>query len=278
MPNAPPKLHAIAAKTYLGVKNYDLAEEEALKAIEKSKPDNLWYQVACLAYVRSRHNQKDYKGMQQYYDAITHESLKPYLLEFGHEYYYRLGYAYFFSHEFDLSRKYLNIALAIKPSYDAARIYLNQVENKRADKSQAIQDLQEKITQLQEAGKNKEPLHYEHLAMLYLHEAHYDKALAYADSCLQIEPQNNEVKYLKAITYTKMDEQKEAVALLKHLISTAKSSEFESRTKYYFQLGRLYVKANQIKEAKEAFRKAEVGFFADAARLEMQNLSSTNQP
>ncbi|MCC5944139.1 MAG: tetratricopeptide repeat protein [Bernardetiaceae bacterium] len=272
MPNAPPKLHAIAAKTYFGVGKYDLAEDEAMKAINKAKPENIWYQVACLAYVRSRHAQQDYEGMQKYYDAITHETLKGHLLEFGHEYYYRLGYAYFYSYEFDLSRIYLKRALAIKPEYNAARVYLNHVENKGTDKSDAIKDTQQKIQKRHDEKKANDALDYENLTMMFLHQSQYDKALAYADSCLRLEPKNSEVKYLKAITYAKMDEKPEAIALLKELIANAKSSEFESRTKYYFQLGRLYTKSNQKAKALEAFRKAEVGFFADAARREMSYL------
>lgn len=278
-----PKVLAAEAKLLYKNKSYDKAKEtaeQALKMLDKGADKRGEYENLYFVYVMSGIMLKNYSAVSRYVDSIKSENYLKEYAKVGHEYYYSLGYAYFFSYELEKSLEFLNIALAIKPDYNAARIFLNQVENKNAPKLWAIEATKLKLVEKMAESNSRleQGDYYNNLARLYLHEKKYQLAARAADSCLNILPNNLEAWYLKGISEYKQNNNDEAIDDLETLIQKAvvQKANPVSMARYYFMLGLAY-KRIESKKTESAFQKAKFDIYENAALYEIRKMQEKRQ-
>ena len=175
-------------------------------------------------------------------------------------------------YDFDKSVRYLRTALTIKPDYSSAQVFLNKVEDQNTDKSNAIYHIRKKIEFSEHLSHDA--AYYYDLTRLFVYEKRYNEAIKVADSCLQLEPNRQEVYFLEAIANYKTIRDKEGIAIIQKALTKFPKLENEDRSKYYFLLGLLYKRIKNYGEAKKAFEQAKRGIFEDAAHWELKSVTS----
>jgi tetratricopeptide (TPR) repeat protein len=280
---AHPRIMAAEAKLLYKKKNYNAARElsdNALKMIEKSNDKKSDYEDLYFVNVMSNIYSKNYAGASRFADSLkTEEFLKEYE-KVGHSYFYSLGYAYFFSYELEKSLHFLNIALQIKPDFNTARVFLNQIENKNAPKLWAIEATKLKLVEkmAETNSRHEQGDYYNNLARLYLHEKKYPLAARSADSCLNILPDNLEAWYLKGISEYKQNNNDEAIDDLETLVQKAQIAKVNpvKMARYCFMLALAYKRIESPKTA-ATFRRAKYDIYENAAEYEISALGEQRQ-
>ncbi len=248
--------------------DYSTAQELTKAILEKTNSNAYPIQKAAFIYTSCAFRLQDMEAMTTYYARVKDEKLKTELENTAPQYYYNLGYVYFFLYDFDKSLRYLKTALIIKPDYSPAQIFLNQVEARKDDKSDVINFLRRKV----EHSKEKNAAYYADLTRLYVHEQRYNEAIKVADSCLMLEPNKHEIYFLEALSNYKTVRDKEGIVVMEKALKKFPKLENEDRSKYYFLLGLCYKRIKNYGEAKKAFEEAERGIFKDAANWELKSI------
>lgn len=251
---------------------YEEAQKLTKTILEKSNSNSNPYpiQKAAFIYTSCAFRLQDLDAMTTYYVRIKDEKLREELENTAPQYYYNLGYVYFFMYDFDKSLRYLQTALIIKPDYSPAQIFINQVEARKDDKSDVINFLRRKV----EFSKEKNAEYYADLTRLYVHEKSYNEAIKVADSCLKLEPNRHEVYFLAALSNYKTVRDKEGIVVLTELFKKFPKLKNDDRSKYYFLLGLFYKRMKNYGEAKKAFEQAKRDIFEDAASWELKTVNS----
>ena len=251
---------------------YEEAQKLTKTILEKSSSNAYPMQKAAFIYTSCAFRLQDFDGMTTYYARIKDEKLKSELENTAPQYYYNLGYAYFFVYDFDKSIRYLRTALTIKPDYSPAQVFLNKVEDQNTDKSEAIYHIRKKIEFSEHLSHDAS--YYYDLTRLFVYEKSYNEAIKVADSCLQLEPNRQEVYFLEAIANYKTVRDKEGILIIKNAFTQFPNLDNETRSKYYFLLGLFYKRTKNYGEAKKAFEQAKRGIFEDAAQWELKSVTS----
>lgn len=268
--NIPPPVALALANILYQNAEYEDAQKLTKSILEKTSANGYPIQKAAFIYTSCAFRLQDFDGMTTYYARIKDEQLKTELENTAPQYYYNLGYAYFFVYDFDKSVRYLRTALTIKPDYSSAQVFLNKVEDQNADKSDAIYHIRKKIEFSEHLSHDA--AYYYDLTRLYVYEKRYNEAIKVADSCLQLEPNRQEVYFLEAIANYKTIRDKEGIQILQKALTKFPKLANEDRSKYYFLLGLLYKRIKNYGEAGKAFEQAKRGIFEDAAEWELSKL------
>lgn len=270
--NIPPPVALALATIFYQNSNYEEAQELTKPILEKTNSNTYPIQKAAFIYTSCAFRLQDFDGMTTYYARITDESLKTELENTAPQYYYNLGYAYFFMYDFDKSMRYLRTALTIKSDYSAAQVFLNKVEDQNTDKSRAIYHIRKKIEFSEHLSHDA--AYYYDLTRLFVYEKRYNEAIKVADSCLRLEPNRQEVYFLEAIAHYKIVKDKEGIMIIETALKKFPKLENEERSKYYFLLGLLYKRIKNYGESRKAFQQAQRGIFEDAAHWELKSITS----
>lgn len=268
--NIPPPVALALANILYQNLEYKDAQKLTKSILGKTNSNGYPIQKAAFIYTSCAFRLQDFDGMTTYYARIKDEKLKTELENTAPQYYYNLGYAYFFLYDFDKSMRYLRTALTIKPDYSSAQIFLNKVEDQNTDKSDAIYHIKKKIELSKELSHDA--VYYYDLTRLYVYEKRYNEAIKVADSCLRLEPTRQEVYFLEAIANYKTVRDKEGVVIIQKALKKFPNLKNEDRSKYYFLLGLFYKRIKNYGEAQKAFEQAERGIFEDAAHWELSKL------
>ena len=268
--NIPPPVALSLANILYQNAEYEDAQKLTKTILEKTNSNGYPIQKAAFIYTSCAFRLQDFDGMTTYYARKKDEKLKTELENTAPQYYYNLGYAYFFLYDFDKSMRYLRTALTIKPDYSSAQIFLNKVEDQNTDKSNAIYHIRKKIELSKELSHDA--AYYYDLTRLFVYEKRYNEAIKVADSSLRLEPNRQEVYFLEAIANYKTVRDKEAIAIIHKALKKFPKLQNEDRSKYYFLLGLLYKRIKNDGEAQKAFEQAERGIFEDAAHWELSKL------
>jgi tetratricopeptide (TPR) repeat protein len=251
------------------------AEEAALSAIEHlSEEQKESAEQLYITYLKAAHANAHYSQMADYIDGVITEEGKAAISTISHEHYYNLGYAYFFALELEKSRMYLERALEIKPDYTSARIFLNQVGAKEADKTYAIEHLRFLIAK--EETPRRKADHFRELSRLYLHQKKYPDAIRAADSSLYIVEGNHKALFIKALAAYKTNDNDDAITLLEEVTKHTNHLNEETRSRYFFSLGLAYLRLEDAR-AEKAFNHARYGTYQDAVDLELEELKEKTQ-
>lgn len=268
--NIPPPVALALANILYQNSEYENAQKLTKTILDKTNSNAYPIQRAAFIYTSCAFRLQDFDGMTTYYARIKDEKLKIELENTAPQYYYNLGYVYFFMYDFDKSVRYLRTALSIKPDYSSAQVFLNKVEDQNTDKSNAIYHIRKKI-ELSEHESHDAAYYYD-LTRLFVYEKRYNEAIKVADSCLQLEPNRQEVYFLEAIANYKTLRDKEGIVIIQKALIKFPKLENEDRSKYYFLLGTLYKRIKNYGEAQKAFEQAKRGVFEDAAHWELSKL------
>ncbi len=264
----PPPVALSLANILYQNSEYADAQKLTKTILEKANTNPYPIQKAAFIYTSCAFRLQDLDAMTMYYARIKDEKLKEELENTAPQYYYNLGYVYFFMYDFDKSLRYLKTALIIKPDYSPAQIFINQVEARKDDKSDVINFLRRKV----EFSKEKNGEYYADLTRLYVHEKSYNEAIKVADSCLKLEPNRHEVYFLAALSNYKTVRDKEGIVVLTELFKKFPKLKNDDRSKYYFLLGLFYKRLKNYGEAEKAFEQAKRDIFEDAASWEITKL------
>ena len=268
--NIPPPVALSLANIFYQGSEYKKAQELTKGILEKTNSNAYPIQKAAFIYTSSAFRLQDFDGMTTYYARIQDKTLKTELENTAPEYYYNLGYVYFFMYDFDKSLRYLRTALTIKTDYSPAQVFLNRVEHQKEDKSDVIDHIRQKI-KLSE-HKSHDAAYYYDLTRLCVYEQRYNEAIKVADSCLSLEPNRQEVYFLEAISNYKTIRDKEGIVVIEKALKKFTKLDNETRSKYYFLLGLLYKRIKNYGEAEKAFEQAKRGVYEDAAHWELSKL------
>ena len=269
--NVPPPIALSLATIFYQNLEYEKAQKLTKSVLEKTNSNAYPIQKAAFVYTNCAFRLQDMEGMATYYSRIKDEKLKEEIENTAPKYYYNLGYVYFFMYDFDKSLRYLKTALIIKPDYSPAQVFINQVEGRKDDKSDVINFLRKKIEQ----SKDRNGSYYADLTRLYVHEKRYNEAIKVADSCLQLEPNRQDVYFLEALANYKTLKDKEGIKVIQKALKKFSKLENEDRSKYYFLLGLFYKRIKNYGEAEKAFQEAKREIFEDAAHWELKSVNSS---
>ncbi|WP_291723079.1 tetratricopeptide repeat protein [Bernardetia sp.] len=265
----PPVALALANILYQN-SEYENAQKLTKPILEKTNSNAYPVQKAAFIYTSCAFRLQDFDGMATYYARIQDKRLKTELENTAPKYYYNLGYVYFFMYDFDKSMRYLRTALTIKTDYSPAQVFLNKVEHQKEDRSEVIDHIRQKIKFSEH--KSHDAAYYYDLTRLCVYEKRYNEAIKVADSCLQLEPNRQEVYFLEAIANYKTIKDKEGVVIVEQALKKFPKLDNETRSKYYFLLGLLQKRLKNYGEAEKAFEQAKRGVFEDAAHWELSKL------
>ncbi len=270
--NIPPPVALSLANILYQNSEYEDAQELTKSILEKTNSNGYPIQKAAFIYTSCAFRLQDFDGMTTYYARIKDEKLKTELENTAPQYYYNLGYAYFFMYDFDRSMRYLRTALTIKPDYSSAQIFLNKVEDQNTDKSDAIYHIKKKIELSKELSHDA--AYYYDLTRLFVYEKRYNEAIKVADSSLRLEPNRHEVYFLESIANYKTNREKEGIVIIQTALKNFPKLDNETRSKYYFLLGLLYKRTQNYGEARKAFEQSKRGIFEDASHWEIKSITS----
>lgn len=268
--NIPPPVALSLANILYQNAEYEDAQKLTKTILEKVNSNAYPIQKAAFIYTSCAFRLQDFDGMKIYYARIKDEKLKTELESTAPQYYYNLGYVYYFMYDFDKSMRYLRTALTIKSDYSSAQIFLNKVEDQNTDKSDAIYHIRKKIEFSEHLSHDA--AYYYDLTRLYVYEKHYNEAIKAADSCLRLETTRQEVYFLEAIANYKTVRDKDGIIIIQKALKKFPKLENEDRSKYYFLLGLFYKRIKNYGEAQKAFEQAKRGVFEDAAHWELSKL------
>lgn len=259
------------ATIFYQTSEYEKAKKLTGTVLDKTGGTSLSIQKAAFIYTSCAFRMQDFDAMSAHIGRIKDETLRKELDQTAPLYYYNLGYAYFFMYEYDKSLRYLRTALTIKADYVPAQVFLNQVEARKTDKSDFIDHIRQKI-KLSEY-KSHDAAYFADLTRLFIHEQRYNEAIKVADSCLMLEPNREELYFLKGIAYYKTIKDKQAIEVLQQGLKKFTRLDGETHAKYYLLLGLLYKRLKDFPAAKEALEKVQKGTFKDAAEWELSKLA-----
>jgi tetratricopeptide (TPR) repeat protein len=274
MGTLPPLFQLIEIKACFAAHQYEKAQSKAENILNAVTAQNALTEEVAYWHLKAAFHAGDIDKMNLFLNRIKRQDLLEQVKALAPKYYYNLGYAYFFAHEFQKSEQYLRSALAIDPEYSAAQVYLNQIAARKADKSRFINLTREKMIYQEQAQHDAS--FYQDLARLYVHQELYNQAILMADSCLMLDKHQTEALFLKGIALYKTYRDTEAIKIWEELVhfleKHEKDVDSEKMAQYYFSLALAYKRQKKLDLAQKKLQKAKVGIYQDAALHELKHL------
>ncbi|WP_027004064.1 tetratricopeptide repeat protein [Hugenholtzia roseola] len=270
----PPLFQLIEIKAYFAAHQYEKAQNKAENILNTITTQNALTEEVAYWHLKAAFQVGDIDKMSLFLNRIKREEWLAEAKILAPRYYYNLGYAYFFAHEFQKSEQYLRSALAIDPEYSAAQVYLNQIAARKADKSRVINLTREKM--IYQEHTQHDISFYKDLARLYVHQELYNQAILMADSCLMLDKHQPEALFLKGIALYKTYKDAEAIktweVLVHFLEKHEKELDPEKMAQYYFSLALAYKRQKKLDLAQKNLQKAKIGVYQDAVLYELNHL------
>ena len=258
---------------------YEQAKQSMIKATGLLKSDDpkefakFYYELGYAYY----HLEK-YNDAKLAFDKANYGPFKPLIFRMTPPYFYSLAISYFKVYEIEESQKYLENALKIKTDFTQAHDLLLKIVAMKADKSAVIESM--KRAAEYEKDPQKKANNLANLCENQFAAGKYQDALASANACLAIQPQNNAIAFIKAISLYRLKKTEEAITVLQNLVKQP-ALEQEARAQYNFALGLIYSKTGKdAKIAENTFKKADFAGFKYAATVEIETMSGkvSDQP
>ncbi len=215
---------------------------------------------------------KEYEEASQAWQNANFGEFRKLISQYDPRYHYITAQCMFKIYEYGLAQKYLESALHIRHDFAPAQVFMAKIAIRHAKHDAAIKHYHEAL-KLENKLANRGDI-YEEMTEILLNSGHYKQAVESANECLKIKPRSYEVVLQKAMAYYKMKNYHEASLVLEELIASNKDMGNQFLAPYYFALGVIYRAYSVPEKAKEAYKKAAFGTFADAARIEYQNLNA----
>ncbi len=250
---------------------YEQAKQTMLKATAILKSDDpkefakFYYELGYAYYHLDKYN-----DARIAFDKANFGPFKALIFKMTPPYFFNLAFSYYKVYEIEESKKYLEIALKIKPDFTQAHDLLLKIVGVSADKTAVIESM--KRAAEYEKDPQKKAIHLTTLCENQFYAGKYQDAVASANACLAIQPQNSQIAFIKVMSLYKLKKPDEGITILQNMTKLT-NLEQELRTQYNFALGLLYSKTGKdLKMAETAFKKADYAGFKYAAILEIENI------
>lgn len=250
---------------------YEQAKQDMLKATSILKSDDpkefakFYYELGYAYYHLDKYN-----DARIAFDKANFGPFKSLIFKMTPPYFFNLAFSYYKVHEIDESKKYLEIALKIKPDFTQAHDLLLKIVGASADKTAVIESM--KRAAEYEKDPQKKAINLATLCENQFYGGKYQDAIVSADAYLAIQPQNSQIAFIKVMSLYKSKKADEGITILQNM-TKLNNLEQELRAQYNFALGLLYSKTGKdLKMAETAFKKADYAGFKYAAILEIENI------
>ncbi|UZR94693.1 tetratricopeptide repeat protein [Chondrinema litorale] len=222
------------------------------------------------------HHLEQFKKADEFFAKITDGEYKPKLFQFSADYYFNLAETYYHVYEYHESEKHLNTLLKIDPTYTSAFDLQAKLTAVKTNKSEMIKVMEAAIEAIEKDG-NSAPLEkiYE-LAILEYQNGQYEYAIESCNKILNINPAEYSVIFLKGACENQLKQSGEASATLERAVKNPKLPA-EIKAKYYFLLGLIYKKAEELDQAEESFKNSMKGFFKASSIHELEMVFKQKQ-
>ncbi|MCU0390462.1 MAG: tetratricopeptide repeat protein [Thermoflexibacter sp.] len=252
--------------------DYEIAKTNMLKATAILKSDDpkefakYYYELGYAYY----HLEK-YPEARLALDKANYGNLKPLVFKMTPPYFYGMAFAYYKVYDIEESKKYIDVALKMKPDFSQANDLQLKISNHKTDKSTVLASLKKA------ADFEKDPIKkanaYGNLAEGLFYASKFQEALTAVNAGLAIQAQNGQMLLLKAMTLFKLKKSDEAIAILSNLVKQP-ALEQEARAQYNFALGLIYSRSGKdAKIAENTLRKADFAGYKFAAMAEIESLN-----
>ncbi len=248
--------------------------EKLMKELIKDVPPTRGNEMYFFELGKALHMQGKYKEAEAVLVNANRGEYRLRMKQFTPEYYFNLASAYFKAYEYELSEKYLDIALTLNPSYREAFDLQKILAAVKSDK--------ERVIEAHEAAVNveKDPLakaeKLQELAILYYQAESYLEAISATDEYLKTNERDVKMIFFKAVCEGKLDMFNESADLLFKIAKNPKLPQEVSAT-FHFALGIIYKKSGEYEKAEKALKDAYVGVFKDAATHEFGQVTKLKQ-
>jgi tetratricopeptide (TPR) repeat protein len=252
------------------VKNYEQAKQSALKAVGKLTSDapqdiaRYYFELGYAYHHLGKYEEKE----EAFKKAQWGPFVKP-VIELSPQFYHAIALSYFKIYEMDKSKQLVETALKMRKDFPQAHDLLVKIAASSTDKS-AVIDHQKTAIQT-EPNALKRANKFADLAELQLESKRYEDAIKSADECLQQQPKNYAVIFIKAVALQKLKKTKDAISTLENLLQLP-GIDPETKAQYNFALGVFYEQLGDKDKALDAFKRGVYGTYKYASLQQIDNL------
>lgn len=205
-------------------------------------------------------------------EAFKFANFGPYkalIAKLSPQYYTAAASAYIKINDFEKAKEMLNQALKMQKDFSYAYILYASIAKMEADQSEAVKMFQKALKT--EPENQKIAKIYQSIAELQLDNNRFQEAINAADAYLKLDEKDYRIKFIQAIAHYKLKNYKQAIIVLENLVNYP-GLDVESKSKFEFTLGIVYKEIKNIEQAKQAFKRAQVGSFKTVALMEEEEL------
>ncbi len=263
------------AKHFNLQKKHVLAKESAKKAVARLTTANpketarYYYELGTAFYFM-----EEYDSAKEAYKRADYGPYKGLIARRTPRYKYALASAYFGVYEFEKSKELLETALKMDQYFPYAIELLSKIAVTKADKSKVIAHLKNAINA--ETDQMRKSIQYEELAFLEFDAGQLNNVLNTSSLCLEIQPNNYKVAYLRQLALFRTGKRDEAVEGMKKL-TTYPGLDFDSKSKFSFALGLMFKEMDDPDMAIRAFKSCVFGAYKFAAIEETNQLNNFDE-
>ncbi|MFC1493104.1 tetratricopeptide repeat protein, partial [candidate division KSB1 bacterium] len=228
-----------AGRIYENFNEYDRAEEEYLKALEKN-PENRASHYS-LGTIYS--NKKDYeKARDQFLEVVKYDPENAIVRT-------DLGSVYLTLKDYDNAEEQFKEAIRIEPDHAPAHHNLASLYIIKNDPENAIAEYKKAI-EVADQFQDVVGAHF-NLGGLYLTQKDYTKAKTEFEKVIELDPGNTNAYSNLGIIYEQLGDRRKAEEMYTRITETEPES-----VEGYNELGKLYFDRKDYEKAKESFQKA----------------------
>jgi tetratricopeptide (TPR) repeat protein len=258
------------------IKKYEEAKNSALKAVSKLTSDapqdiaRYYFELGYAYHHLGKYDEKE----EAFKKAQWGPYVKP-IIELSPQFYHAIALSYFKIYEMEKSKELVETALKMRKDFPQAHDLLVKIASSSTDKSAVIEH--QKTAIQTEPNAIKRAYKYADLAELELESGRYEDAIKSADECLQQQPKNYAVVFIKAIAQHKLKNTAQAIKTLDELLQFP-GIDPETKAQYNFAMGVFFEKINNTEKALEAYKRAVYGTYKYASLQQIDRLKPADQP
>jgi len=222
-----------------------------------------------------------YHHLGQYFKArfilrkASYGKYKDLVYQLSPEHHYRVALAYYQIHLYPQADKLLRKVLEMKDDYAPVHSLCVRLADKKSNQSELIVSLVAASTAEKNCDKKAKKL--AQLSLLYYQAQNYSRALTVANQSLELEEDNADLAFLRAMILYQIERTPEAIRLIQNILQQYGANNQYLKAKYFFALGILYESAGNTKLAMNSYRKANFGSFKEASTQRLKQLHAKTQ-
>lgn len=210
-----------------------------------------------------------YEESQEILKHANHGKYRTLAAKLNPEYYVSAAVCYLKIDDFERSKKLLHKALKMQKDHAKAYVLLGQIAERQANQREAIEKYQHALTI--ETSPKKIAEIYRSLAQVQLDNAQYDAVIKSVNAFLKISSTDDDMLFKKAIAFYKKENYDHSINILKSIVNMD-GIDLNNQHKYLFALGMVYLDADHLQLAKDAFKSVKSPVFRSVANIEYEQI------